>query len=132
MKYSEAKYFRRGFSMSRRAYISHKNHEHPVSHWIKILSLDKETIEKMLICIGIHHTGMYAMRTKFYRFPKLNNEKEMNRFSKTFRTIPTTKKKFFRYVEDYFGTASTVTKTESMVKNNSGKPRYISLRDIEI
>lgn len=48
MKPKVASYFRRGFTMSRNARVSHKNNEHPITPWIKILTIDKETIKKYL------------------------------------------------------------------------------------
>jgi hypothetical protein len=101
MKPRVASYFRKGFTMSRRARISHKNNEHPISHWVKILAIDKETITKMLVYAGIHHTGLYAKRTKFYRLPRLNNDKELRRFSKVFHSITATKRKFNKYMAAY-------------------------------
>ena len=98
MKPRVANYFRRGFTMSRRARISHKNNEHPITYWIKILAIDKETILKMLVCIGVHHTGLYAQRTLFYRLPRLQNEKELMRFYKEYHSIPASKKKFIKFI----------------------------------
>lgn len=101
MRFRAASYIRRGFTMSRRARISHRSNEHPISHWISEFAIDKETIKKMLIYVGIHHTGLYAKRTKFYRLPKLNNGKELRRFSKEFQSIPATKRKFLKYMSAY-------------------------------
>ena len=97
-----ASYCKRGYTMSKRARISHKNNEHPITHWIKILALDNEVIKKMLIHIGVHHTGLYAKRTEFYRLPRLDNFGELNRFYKEFHSIPATKKKCIKYFADYF------------------------------
>ena len=96
-----ASYFRKGHTMSRNARISHKNNEHPISHWIDKLAIDKETIKEMLVYVGIHHTGLYAQRSRFYRLPHLNNEKEFRKFYKVFHSIPATKKKFIKYMSDY-------------------------------
>jgi len=101
MKPKVASYFRRGFTMSYRARKSHKNNEHPITHWIKILAIDKETIIKMLVYVGVHHTGLYAQRTDFYRLPKLNSDKELARFYKVFYSIPATKRKFINYMAGY-------------------------------
>ena len=123
-----AQYIHRGFTMSRRAYISKKNNEHPVTHWIKVLGLDKKTIQKMLVNIGIHHTGMYARRTLFYRLPKFHRENEVERFNKVFHSIPPTKKKFIKYMAAYLQdkVAAPVNAESSKVGKT---PTYIKLKD---
>jgi hypothetical protein len=122
-------YFRRGFTMSRRAYISHKKNEHPITHWVKILALDKELIKKMLIYVGIHHTGMYARRTRFYRLPNLKDEKEFRRFYRTFHTIPKTKKKFIDYMSNHLQEMLRERKDHSRKgKPQSGNDSRIPLR----
>lgn len=96
-----ASYARHGFTMSRRARISHRNHEHPITFWIKEFNLDKEMIKRMLIYVGIHHTGLYAKRTKFFRLPKLNDEKELRRFNIEFQKVSPGKKKFINFISNY-------------------------------
>lgn len=98
MKPRVAKYIRRGYTMSRNARISHRNNEHPITYWIKELAIDKEMIKNMLIYAGIHHTGLYAQRTEFYRLPRMNNDRELSRFYKVFHAIPATKRKFIKYM----------------------------------
>lgn len=95
-----ASYFRHGRTMSRRASIAHKNNEHPITYWAKVLALDSETLRKMLIYIGIHHTGLRAMRTRFYRMANLKNDAEYKRFFAAFHSIPSSKKKFIEYMAD--------------------------------
>jgi hypothetical protein len=119
-----ASYFRHGFTMSRRAYISHKKNEHPITHWIKILALDRKILKRMLVNIGVHHTGLYAKRTLFYRLPKLNKEHEMSRFYESFRTIPASKKKCIKYLAEYLQQPLEVSKSAD--KNI----KYIKLKDI--
>ncbi len=132
MKPKVANYFRRGFTMSRRARISHKNKEHPITHWIKILAIDKETIKKMLICIGVHHTGMYAQRTQFYRLPRLNNEKELQRFYKEFHSIPATKRKFINYMSAYLQQKVGDSFVKPMREKSELPPKYIKLNELWI
>jgi hypothetical protein len=84
--------------MSRNARKAHRNNEHPLTYWKEQLGLDKETLIKMLIFAGIHHTGLRAMRTRFYRLPDLKNEKEYRRLFDTFHSIPARKKKFIDYM----------------------------------
>ena len=123
-----AKYIYRGFTMSRRAYISKKNNEHPITHWIKTLGLDKKTLQKMLINIGIHHTGKYAQRTLFYRLPKLHRENERERFYNVFHSIPASKKKFINYMA-----AHLQEQVEALANVDISKvekaPTYIKLAD---
>ncbi len=95
-----ASYFRHGHTMSFRARKAHKNNEHPITYWVKELALDKDTIQKMLTYAGIHHTGVRAMRTRFYRLANLKNEGEYRRFFKMFHSIPASKKKFIHYMAD--------------------------------
>jgi hypothetical protein len=131
-----AAYFYRGFTMSRRAMLAHKNNEHPVTHWMKELGLEKELIRKMLIYAGYHHTGKYVRRTTFYRLPKWENEFEMRRFIKAFHTIPATKKKCIRYLSELlqepledFATAGSkhlVTHFRSYKEN----PKYVRLSQL--
>lgn len=121
-----ASYFRHGFTMSRNARISHKNMEYPISHWMKILAADKETVKKMLIYAGMHHTGLYAKRTQFYRLPRLNNWKELARLYNVFHTIPATRRKFINYMADYLQQKVSDNQTlilKSPAKNNQGEER---------
>ena len=117
MKPRVASYFRKGFTMSRRARISHKNNEHPITYWIKELAIDKEIIKKMLVYVGIHHTGLYAKRTQFYRLPKLNNEKELRRFYQVFQSMPATKKKCTNYMAAYLQQKIVVSMQNNFPKN---------------
>lgn len=95
-----ASYFRHGRTMSRRASIAHNNNEHPITHWAKELALDRETLRKILVYNGIHHTGLRAMRTRFYRMANLKNEGEYKKFFAAFHSIPASKKKFIGYMAD--------------------------------
>ena len=129
--YRVAKYFRRGFTMSRRAYISHKKNEHPLTHWMKEFNLDKETTSKLLVFAGHHHTGKYAQRTKFYRLPDLTNEKERIRFFRTYHSIPSSRKKFFKYMSGYL--KEQLGESSHAIANRFTKPeqaRYVSLREV--
>jgi hypothetical protein len=101
MGYRVASYFRHGRTMSRRAIKAHNNNEHPLTHWMKILGLEKETIKSMFPYCGIHHTGLYAKRTGFYRLPNLKNEKEFRKFYNVFRSIPAGKKKCIDYFSEW-------------------------------
>jgi hypothetical protein len=101
MKPRVAGYFKRGYTMSRQARLSHKRNEHPITYWMKELALDKETLQKFLVYAGMHHTGLYAKRTSFYRLPDSANEKEMEKFNNAFREIPATKAKFIKYISEY-------------------------------
>jgi hypothetical protein len=130
MKPRVAKYFRRGFTMSRRARISHRNNEHPITHWMKMLALDKKTILKMLVCIGVHHTGMYAQRTVFYRLPKFNKEEEMKRFFKVYNSIPATKRKFIEYMAAHLQQEVRNYSLKSTEQKVDKPVRYIKLKDI--
>lgn len=93
-----ASYFRRGETMSRRARIAHKEDQHPITYWEKTLALDKETLMKMLVYVGIHHTGLRAMRTRFFRLANLKNEKEYRKFFDAFHSVSPGKKKFINYM----------------------------------
>jgi len=99
MSLKVASYYRRGFTISRRARIAHKNNQHPMSHWMEKLRLDKTTIMKMLNFAGHHHTGLYAKRTRFYRLPDWENEYEVKTFYRIFHSIPASKKKFIAHME---------------------------------
>jgi hypothetical protein len=107
-----ASYFRRGYTMSRRARMAHKNNEHPISYWAKEFALDNETIKKLLVYVGMHQTGLRAMRTRFYRMPDLRNETEYNRFFRVFHSIPVSRKKFINYMAD---------ELQEIIKHNDNK-----------
>src|SRR6476660_8748798 len=96
-----ASYIRHGRTMSRRARIAHQNNEHPLTYWEKLFALDKETLKKFMVYAGIHHTGLRAMRTRFYRLPHLNNEKELRRIYRILNSVSPGKKKFISYITDY-------------------------------
>lgn len=100
MRKHVASYIRHGRTMSRRARIAHKNSEHPITYWAKLLALENETLLKMLVYVGIHHTGLRAMRTRFYRLPDLKNDSEYRNFFSVFHSIPARKKKFINYMAD--------------------------------
>ena len=119
-----ANYTRRGFTMSRRAYISHKKNEHPITYWIKELAIDKKKIKEMLTCIGVHHTGLYAQRTKFYRLPKLHKEWEFEKFYKAFHSLPATKKKCINFL------ANHLQENVIIIPKKKFEKKYVSLKEI--
>lgn len=117
--------------MSRRAYISHKKNEHPITHWMKEFNLDKETVMKLLVFAGHHHTGKYAQRTKFYRLPDLKNERERKNFFRVCNSIPATKRKFFRYMSGYLN--GQADHSSPAISANVTKPQqgtYLSLKEV--
>ena len=100
--------------------------------WVKELGLDKETLKSMLVCIGIHHTGMYAKRTLFYRLPKWNSVHEAERFFDVFFSIPPTKKRFFQFMDEHgklpiFKLPENIQEPESSTLKSA---RYIKLSDL--
>ena len=123
MQYKVASYFRHGRTMSRSARTSHKNNEHPITHWIKTLAIDKELIKDMLVFAGIRRTGMYAQRTEFYRLPRWHSENELARFYKTFNKIPVTKRKCIDYMTDYLKRGKRLTPVKEKEKISSRFPR---------
>ena len=96
-----AKYIRRGHGISHRARIAKNNNAHPMTHWIKELAIDKETLKKLLVYVGDHQTGLYAMKTQFYRMPNLKNEKEAKKFFQVYNNADPGKKKFFAKLDVY-------------------------------
>jgi hypothetical protein len=96
-----ASYIRRGHTVSRRAGIAKKNNIHPMTYWMKELSIDKETLKKLLMYEGIHHTGLYAKRTKFYRLPNLKNEIEREAFFYVLNNANPGRKTFVQYLRNY-------------------------------
>jgi hypothetical protein len=122
-----ASYVYRGFTMSRRAYISHKNNEHPITHWMSLLGLDKITAKKIIIYASYHHTGLYARHTRFYRLPNLDDEREFRRFYKAFHSIAATKKKFINYMAGYLQSEVKVEETDIPEPVLQRKNNYISL-----
>jgi len=96
-----ARYIRRGHGISHRARIAKDNDAHPMTHWIKEFAIDKETLKKLLIHVGKHQTGLYAMRTDFYRMPDLKNEEEAKKFFRVYNNADPSKKKFFSKMDHY-------------------------------
>jgi hypothetical protein len=95
-----ASYFRSGHTVSFRARKAKKNNEHPLTFWMDKFALDKETASQMLTYVGIHHTGLRAMRTRFFRVANPKIESEYRRFFSAFHSIPATKKKFINCMAD--------------------------------
>ena len=96
-----ARYIRKGHGISHRARIAKNNDEHPMTYWIKELAIDKETLKKLLIYVGEHQTGLYAMRTGFYRMPDLKNEIEAKKFFHVYNNADPAKKKFLAQLDCY-------------------------------
>ena len=87
--------------MSHRARIAKDNDAYPMSYWVKEFVIDKETLKRMLIYVGKHQTGLYGMRTGFYRMPDLKNEEEAKRFFFTYNNADPAKKKFLAQMDVY-------------------------------
>jgi len=132
MSLKVASYYRRGFTISRRASIAHKNNQHPMSYWIEKLRLDKATIKKMLNYAGHHHTGLYAKRTRFYRLPDWENEFEVERFYRTFHSIPVSKKKFIAHMEALLQeeVEHAVQPQNQRVRSWKNRPEYLRLDQV--
>ena len=96
-----AKYIRRGYGMSHRARMAKDNNTHPMSHWVKEFAIDKDTLKKLLIYAGDHQTGLYAMRTGFYRMPDLKIENEAKKFFHVYNNADPAKKKFIAQLDQY-------------------------------
>jgi hypothetical protein len=109
-----ASYIRHGHGISRRAIIAKKNNEHPMSYWAKELNIDNEVLKNLLIYVGIHHTGLYAKRTKFYRMPDLSNEAEAKVFFKVLHNANPSRKKFVDYLLNYLGESNRKGKLVSV------------------
>lgn len=96
-----ARYIRRGHGISHRARIAKDNNAHPMTYWIKELAIDKETLKKLLVFVGEHQTGLYAMRTGFFRMPDLKSEDEAKKFNYVYNNADPAKKKFLTKLDQY-------------------------------
>jgi hypothetical protein len=96
-----ARYIRRGHGISHRARIAKDNDAHPMTHWVKEFAIDKETLKKLLVFVGKHQTGLYAMRTEFYRMPDLKIEEEAKKFFYVYNNVDPAKKKFVSQLNLY-------------------------------
>lgn len=131
MKKNVAPYIKKGFTVSRRASISYQKNELPLSHWMELLRVNKAVLKNLLVYCGDHQTGLYARRTKFYRLPRLDDEKEFNDFFRLFHSIPPDRKKCIDYMANHLqeeikpALLKPKTELQFQQKNN-----YVKLADL--
>jgi hypothetical protein len=97
-----ANYYRnQGYMMSRRGREAVANNEFPVSHWTERFLMPESQVEKLLIYMGIHHTGMYGDETKFYRLPDRYDTAELMSVYHAFHSIPAGKLNFINIMSKH-------------------------------
>lgn len=87
-------YKNKGFMMSRRGREAVSNNEYPITHWTERFLMPASQVEKLLIYMGIHHTGMYGDETKFYRLPDPYDTAELMSVYHAFHSVPANKLNF--------------------------------------
>lgn len=87
-------YKHHGFMMSRRGREAMANNEFPISHWTERFLMPACQVEKLLIYMGIHHTGMHGDETKFYRLPDAYDTAELMSIYHAFHSVSATKLNF--------------------------------------
>jgi hypothetical protein len=94
-------YKRHGFMMSQRGREAVANNEFPISHWTERFLMPACQVEKLLIYMGIHHTGIHGDETKFYRLPDPYDTLELMSVYHAFHMIPATKLNFINIMSKH-------------------------------
>lgn len=94
-------YKNHGFMMSRRGREAMANNEFPIHHWIERFLMPEDQIEKLLIYMGMHHTGKYGDETKFYRLPDPYDTQELMLIYHAFHSTPATKLNFINIMSNH-------------------------------
>ena len=94
-------YKKHGFMMSQRGREAVANNEFPITHWTDRFVMPESQAEKLLIYMGIHHTGIHGNETKFYRLPDAYDTAELMLVYHTFHTIPANKLNFINIMSKH-------------------------------
>jgi hypothetical protein len=94
-------YKNKGFMMSRRGRLAITKNEHPLQYWMERFVMDKLQIEKLLIYMGNHHTGIRGNLTPFYRLPNKNDPEELMKIFKEFHQVKAKKLNFIRIMSEH-------------------------------
>jgi hypothetical protein len=101
-KRRQASYYRKhGFMMSRRGREAVANNEFPISHWTERFVMPACQAERLLIYMGIHHTGIHGDETKFYRLPDAYDTAELMSVYHAFHAVPATKLNFINIMSKH-------------------------------
>ena len=95
-------YKNHGYMMSRRGREAMSHNEFPISYWIERFSMPASQAEKLLIYMGIHHTGMHGDETKFYRLPDKYDTAELMGIYHAFHTIAATNLNCINIMSNHF------------------------------
>jgi hypothetical protein len=134
-------YKNKGYMMSRRGREAMANNEFPITYWTERFIMPASQIEKLLIYMGIHHTGIYGEETKFYRLPDLYDTAELMRVYHAFHSVPSTKMNFIQAlskhlqlrIEDRYTNIPLIAKPRKRIKGkvrSQGKRRRRKYRVI--
>jgi hypothetical protein len=77
--------------MSRRGREAVANNEFPVTYWMERFAMNENQIAKLLIYMGVHHTGIHGDETKFYRLPDTYDTAELMSVYHAFHALPAAK-----------------------------------------
>jgi hypothetical protein len=77
------------------------NNEFPISHWTERFSMPASQVEKLLIYMGIHHTGMHGDETKFYRLPDAYDTAELMSVYYAFHSVAASKLNFINIMSKH-------------------------------
>jgi hypothetical protein len=94
-------YKNKGYMMSRRGRDAIANNEFPISHWTERFVMPESQVEKLLIYMGIHHTGMRGDETKFFRLPDRYDTAELMSVYHAFHLIPANKLNFIHIMSKH-------------------------------
>jgi hypothetical protein len=90
-----------GHMMSRRGREAVQNNEFPISHWTEKFFMSESEVAKLLIYMGIHHTGQRGDETKFYRLPDVYDTSELLSIYHAFHSVPAKKINFINVMSDH-------------------------------
>ena len=124
-------YKNHGFMISRRGRKAMENNEFPISHWTEKFSMPASQVEKLLIYMGIHHTGAYGDETKFFRLPDPYDTAELMSVYHAFHLVPAAKLNFINImskhlqvrIADRYTNIPVLAKPRKRIKRNEWRKR---------
>jgi hypothetical protein len=116
-----------GHMMSKRAREAVANNEFPISYWTEKFFMPESDVEKLLIYMGIHHTGQRGYETKFYRLPDVYDTAELMSVYHAFHSVPAKKINFINAmsmhlqirIQDRFSNIPLLNKPRKRIRNKN-------------
>jgi hypothetical protein len=94
-------YKNHGEMVSRRGREAMEHNEFPIHYWTEKLLMHESLIERLLIYMGVHHTGTHGDMTKFYRLPDAYDTQELMSVYHAFHSLTATNETFIDIMSNH-------------------------------